>query len=62
MKLPHLGHAVIINNLGNEFKGTKVDVDALVEALNIVGFDVHVYNDCTKQVCNETLFLLLVVV
>ena len=50
MKLPYLGHAVIINNLGKELKGTKVDVDALEETLNIVGFDVHVYSDCTKQV------------
>ena len=50
MKLPTLGHAVIINNLGKEFKGTKVDVEVLEETLKTVGFITHVYTDCTKQV------------
>ena len=29
MNLSILGHAVIINNLGKEFKGTKVDAEVL---------------------------------
>ena len=54
MNLSILGHAVIINNLGKEFKGTKVDAEVLEETLHTMGFDVHVYAGCTKQVVIST--------
>ena len=54
MNLSILGHAIIINNLGKEFKGTKVDVEVLEETFRAIGFFTHVYNDCTKQVSTFT--------
>ena len=52
MAKPHLGHAVILNNLDEapNFEGTRVDVAALEDAFKSVGFKVRVEKNCTKQV------------
>ena len=50
MTLPRLGHAVIVNNIASELPGSKVDVEALKDAYETVGFDVQVHEDCSAQV------------
>ena len=50
MKLPKLGHAVIINNIASEIPGSYEDVKALKEAYKTVGFDVQVHENLTEQV------------
>ena len=50
MNLPKLGHAVIINNIAREMSGSKVDVEALKEAYQTVGFEVQIHENCTAQV------------
>ena len=50
MDLPKLGHAVIINNIAHEMPGSKVDVEALKEAYQTVGFEVQIHENCTAQV------------
>ena len=50
MKLPKLGHPVIINNIASEMSGSKEDVKALKEAYQTVGFEVQVHENCTVQV------------
>ena len=50
MKLPKLGHAVIINNVASEVPGSNEDVKALKEAYQTVGFEVQVHENCTAQV------------
>ena len=50
MKLPKLGHAVIINNIASEMPGSNEDVKALREAYQTVGFEVQVHENCTAQV------------
>ena len=53
MDLIKLGHAVIINNVASEMPGSKEDVKALREAYETVGFQVHVHENCTAQVCSS---------
>ena len=53
MTLPSLGHAVIVNNIASELPGSKVDVEALKDAYETVGFDVQVHDDFSAQVCSE---------
>ena len=43
MTLSRLGHAVIVNNIASELPGSKLDVEALKDAYEIVGFDVPVH-------------------
>lgn len=50
MHLPKLGHAVIVNNLCNEFPGTRVDAVNLQNTFIAMGFHVHMYYYCTKMV------------
>ena len=50
MSLPRLGHAVIVNNIASELPGSKVDVEALRDAYDTVGFDVQVHEDYSAQV------------
>ena len=50
MKLPKLGHAVIINNIASEMPGSNEDVKALKEAYQAVGFDVQVHENCTAHI------------
>ena len=50
MNLPKLGHAVIVNNIAHEMPGSKVDVEALKEAYQTVGFQVQIHENCTAQV------------
>ena len=56
MHLPRLGHAVIVNNVASEMSGSMHDVEALVAAYEIVGFDVQVYYNCDTQVQISILF------
>ena len=50
MTLPRLGHAVIVKNITSELPGSKVDVEALRDAYDTVGFEVQVHEDCSIQV------------
>ena len=50
MTLPHLGHAIIVNNIASEMPGSLRDVEALKAAYRMIGFDVQVHNDLTTQV------------
>ena len=50
MKLPKLGHAVIVNNVASEMPGSNEDVKALKEAYQTVGFEVQIHKNCTAQV------------
>ena len=50
MKLPRLGHAVIVNNVASEMRGSQKDVAALKAAYEKIGFDVQIHNDCSAQV------------
>ena len=47
MNLSRLGHAVVVNNVASEMQGSQKDVAALKAT---IGFDVHIYNDCSAQV------------
>ena len=50
MDLPNVGHAVLINNIAGEQPGSNVDVQCMRDALQTVGFTVHVHENCTDQV------------
>lgn len=50
MNKPNMGHAVIVNNVSGEFPGTKVDVEELETTYRIMGFKVHVHNNCDDKV------------
>ena len=50
MKLPKMGHAVIINNIASEMPGSNEDVEALKESYKTVGFEDHFHENCTVQV------------
>ena len=50
MNKPNMGHAVIVNNVSGEFPGTKVDVEELETTYRIMGFNVHVHNNCDDKV------------
>ena len=58
MSKPNLGHAVIINNVAKEFPGTKVDVEELQTTYQIMGFQVHVHNNCDDKVACDRLQVL----
>ena len=45
-----MGLAMIVNNIHSESPESTVDVDALVETYEEVGFDVEVHNDCDVRV------------
>ena len=59
MTEPHLGQAVIVNNIHSEMPGSAIDVEALVETLEKVGFEVTVHNDCDVRVRHVFTFLLI---
>ena len=44
-----MGLAMIINNIHSESPESRVDVEALVETYEKVGFDVEVHNDCDAR-------------
>ena len=50
MNLSRLGHAVVVNNVASEMQGSQEDVAALKATYETIGFDVHIYNDCSAQV------------
>ena len=50
MNLPRLGFAVIVNNVASEMVGSRKDVASLKAAYETIGFDVHIYEDCSAQV------------
>ena len=50
MNLPKMGHAVIVNNVAEEFPGTERDIQALKTALETIGFDVQVHRNLTITV------------
>ena len=50
MNLHRLRHTVIVNNVASEMVGSRKDVAALKAAYQIIGFDVHIYEDCAGQV------------
>ena len=50
MNEPHMGHALIINNVEMELKGSMVDVEAMSSAFKQVGFQVRIEKNCTKLV------------
>ena len=56
MHLPRLGHAITVNNVASEMPGSMCDVEALVAAYEILGFDVQVHYDCDTQVLISILF------
>ena len=56
MDLPRVGHAIIVNNVEAEFPGSVADVAALRTAFQAVGFDVHIYTNCSSQVCIYTVY------
>ena len=45
-----MGRAVIINNIHSESPESTVDVEALVDTYEKVGFEVEVHNDCDVRV------------
>ena len=49
MDRPKMGLAMIINNIHSESPESRVDVQALVETYEKVGFDVEVHNDCDTR-------------
>ena len=53
MTLRRLGHAVILNNIASELPGSRLDVEALKNAYETVGFDVQVHEDCSAQVSSN---------
>ena len=50
MSMPRLGNCMIINNISSSMPGSEMDVTALKEAFQIVGFEVHVCRDCDEKV------------
>ena len=50
MKLPRLGLALIVNNVGKESPGSIADVKALESAYRKIGFDVEIHNNCSNTV------------
>ena len=50
MSLPRLGNAVIINNISSSMPGSEIDVRALKESFQNVGFEVHVCRDSNDKV------------
>ena len=50
MSLPRLGNCVIVNNVSSTMPGSEMDVTALKEAFQAVGFEVHVCRDCDEKV------------
>ena len=50
MNLPQMGHAVIVNNVAEEFPGTERDIQALKTAFETIGFDVQVHRNLTVTV------------
>ena len=57
MKKPRLGLAMIVNNVERESPGSTPDVMALESAYNKIGFDVRIFNNCSKQVINHLVLL-----
>ena len=51
MTAPKMGVAVIINNIHREMPSSVVDVEALKETFEKIGFEVRVENDCDARVC-----------
>ena len=45
-----MGHALIINNVEKELKGSAVDAQALASSFKTIGFQVRVEKNCTKLV------------
>ena len=45
-----LGHAVIINNVADEFPGSKNETAKLAEVYTKMNFQVHVHENCTGEV------------
>ena len=50
MTEPNMGHALIVNNVEMELKGSIVDVEAMSSAFKQVGFQVRIEKNCTKFV------------
>ena len=50
MDKPRMGHALIVNNIEKEMPGSVHDVDALKEAYEHLGFQVHIHRNCSAQV------------
>ena len=50
MNRPKMGRALIINNIHSESPESTVDVEALVDTYEKVGFEVKVHNDCDVRV------------
>ena len=50
MTEPNMGHALIVNNVEMELKGSMVDVEAMSSAFKQVGFQVRIEKNCTKLV------------
>ena len=50
MDKPKLGLAIIINNVQREIPGSENDVKALQAVYRMIGFDVEVHNNCSRQV------------
>ena len=51
MTLPNMGHAVLINNIAREEPHSSMDVQCMKDTLETIGFSVHLYENCTRQVC-----------
>ncbi len=53
MDAPELGHAVIVNNVAEEFAGSFRDVEKMTLALERMGLDVDTNTNCNKKVSQE---------
>ena len=56
MDRPKMGRAVIINNIHSESPESTVDVEALVETYEKVGFEVEVHNDCDVKASSTFMY------
>ena len=43
-----MGHALIVNNVEMELKGSMADVEAMSSAFKQIGFQVRIEKNCTK--------------
>ncbi len=67
MDEPNLGHAVIVNNVAQEFPGSFRDVEEMTVAFERMGLEVDPNTDCNERVSDsvssartvKTKFLLL---
>ena len=50
MTCPHLGFAVIVNNVASEIPDSVQDVEKLSQTLRNLGYTIEVYNDRNMQV------------